>query len=306
MAGNDMLDGGAGTDTAVYSGLKANYTWVQNVDGSWLVTDLRAGGDGVDTLVNIEQLQFADATAWIGPAVPVANTAPVITTAPPSITLTEWADLSAAEAANTAHTAQGKIAFSDPDSLDVHAASVTPQGTGYLGSFTLGAVDESANNLGWSFNVSDSALDYLKAGQTLTQNYAVTIDDGHGGTASQTVSVVLAGADDATAVATTPTTTTTTGGGKSTRGGSKKGGGNAADGNDAAHHDNAPGPSDDKFSFNSDHGHTDAMPHLGGLLALIMTHASAHAHVEQAAAGLLHAEDVVQMQMLRPTTAAIG
>ena len=60
-AGNDYIDGGAGNDTAVYSGVQANYQLVHNADGSWTVTDLRAGSpDGTDTLVNIENLQFKD------------------------------------------------------------------------------------------------------------------------------------------------------------------------------------------------------------------------------------------------------
>ena len=76
-AGNDTLDGGAGTDTAVYSGAAANYQFVHNINGSWTVTDLRVGHpDGVDTLTNIEFIQFSDQTVAIdllgasGPQVP--------------------------------------------------------------------------------------------------------------------------------------------------------------------------------------------------------------------------------------------
>ena len=57
---------------------------------------------------------------------------------------------------------------------------------------------DSAQSAGWSFTVSDSAIDYLKAGQTLTQKYDVTIDDGHGGSTTQTVTVTLIGAGDET------------------------------------------------------------------------------------------------------------
>lgn len=304
MAGNDKLDGGAGTDTAVYSGTEANYTWTQNADGSWLVTDSRTGGDGVDTLLNIEQLQFADGTVWIGPAAPVVNTAPVITTAAQSTTLTEWADLSTAEASNTAHTAKGTIGFSDPNTLDVHTATVSAGGSGYLGSFTLGAVDESTDTLGWSFSVSDSALDYLNAGQTLNQTYAVTINDGHGGTATQKVSITLAGAADGTTTTTTTTTTTgSNGGGKAGKITGKKGGGNAA-GNDTAEHDNSPAPSTDKFSFDSGHGHADATPHLGGLFGA-STHAVVDNHATQMAAGLFAAEDIVHLDLHTDATATI-
>ena len=66
-AGDDTLDGGAGTDTAVYGGSLADYTWVDNGDGSWTITDNRTGedNDGADTLANIEYLEFTDQTVTI-------------------------------------------------------------------------------------------------------------------------------------------------------------------------------------------------------------------------------------------------
>ncbi len=60
--GNDVFDGKAGTDTAVFSGTKANYTLTKNSDGSITVQDSRAGKDGKDTLKNIEIAKFSDGT----------------------------------------------------------------------------------------------------------------------------------------------------------------------------------------------------------------------------------------------------
>jgi hypothetical protein len=71
---------GADIDTAVFSDVRANYLLVTNADGSRTVAQIaaRAGRptvDGVDTLRNIERLQFADVTidlatgAAVGPAV---------------------------------------------------------------------------------------------------------------------------------------------------------------------------------------------------------------------------------------------
>lgn len=54
--GADVLDGGAGQDTAVYAGNRASYT-VSVSGGVTTVT----GPDGVDTLTNVERIQFADA-----------------------------------------------------------------------------------------------------------------------------------------------------------------------------------------------------------------------------------------------------
>jgi VCBS repeat-containing protein len=62
--GNDTIDGGAGFDTAVYSGSKADYAVTFGFEGSSVqITDNRPGSpDGQDTLIRIEQLQFADGT----------------------------------------------------------------------------------------------------------------------------------------------------------------------------------------------------------------------------------------------------
>ncbi|MBX3503322.1 MAG: M10 family metallopeptidase C-terminal domain-containing protein [Alphaproteobacteria bacterium] len=61
--GNDFIDGGEGFDVAVYSGLRAQYAITSLSDGSRQVLDLRAGApDGLDILLNVEFLQFADGT----------------------------------------------------------------------------------------------------------------------------------------------------------------------------------------------------------------------------------------------------
>ncbi|MCX2888527.1 heme peroxidase [Pseudomonas sp. DCB_BI] len=59
--------GGAAFDTAIFSGLQNEYVVTQNTKGTadvaddvWTVTDTVAGRDGVDTLLHIERLQFAD------------------------------------------------------------------------------------------------------------------------------------------------------------------------------------------------------------------------------------------------------
>ena len=76
-AGNDtlignlaenVLTGGLGMDIAVYSGLKSEYT-VTKVVGGFTVTDINLanGNDGVDTLMGIEKLQFADSSRALNP-----------------------------------------------------------------------------------------------------------------------------------------------------------------------------------------------------------------------------------------------
>jgi serralysin len=57
-AGNNAVEGGAGLDTAVYAGARANYTVAKDVNG-FTITD-QAGTNGLDSLVNIERIQFGD------------------------------------------------------------------------------------------------------------------------------------------------------------------------------------------------------------------------------------------------------
>ena len=61
LAGDDILDGGAGQDKAIYTGNAADYRFGWS-NGQLTVTDLNVvGGDeGTDYLRNIESLQFAD------------------------------------------------------------------------------------------------------------------------------------------------------------------------------------------------------------------------------------------------------
>ena len=60
-AGNDYLNGGAGDDTAVYMGLRSDYSVLVDASGVVTVTDLRTGAvDGTDYLIDVETLAFSD------------------------------------------------------------------------------------------------------------------------------------------------------------------------------------------------------------------------------------------------------
>ena len=62
-AGNDTLDGGLRMDTAVYSGVRADYLVLHEPStGGYVVLNTGAEGEGLDHLVNIEELQFSDGT----------------------------------------------------------------------------------------------------------------------------------------------------------------------------------------------------------------------------------------------------
>ena len=102
---------------------------------------------------------------------------------------------------NGAVSAEGTIAFADVDLRDAHTATSAADGSGYLGTFTTTVTDngagDGAGSVTWNFAVDDAAIQYLAAGQTLTQTYTVTIDDGQGGTVTQPVTVTITGTNDA-------------------------------------------------------------------------------------------------------------
>ena len=63
-AGNDTLDGGAGVDTVTYRATRAASTIVHNADGSLTVSSAL---DGVNAILNVEFLQFADQLVHAAP-----------------------------------------------------------------------------------------------------------------------------------------------------------------------------------------------------------------------------------------------
>jgi hypothetical protein len=76
-AGNDTVDGLSGVNTAIFSGSASDYSLKQNSDGSWTVTDLRAGSpDGTDQLKNIQYFKFQDTTIGSNPNAAPVNSSP--------------------------------------------------------------------------------------------------------------------------------------------------------------------------------------------------------------------------------------
>ena len=97
---------------------------------------------------------------------------------------------------SSVQTSSGTLSFSDIDLSDAHTVSVSsPSGT--FGSLTASMIaDSTGGNTGaiaWHYSVSQSPDAPLAAGQTHTDTFAVTVSDGHGGTAVQNVSVTITG-----------------------------------------------------------------------------------------------------------------
>lgn len=68
--GDNLIDGGAGRDTVVFSGNQADFEIYMPTDDVWSVTDLRGGAfsDGWNQLSGVEVLQFADGARVLAPA----------------------------------------------------------------------------------------------------------------------------------------------------------------------------------------------------------------------------------------------
>ncbi|EJO27404.1 VCBS domain-containing protein, partial [Achromobacter marplatensis] len=86
----------------------------------------------------------------------------------------------------------GKIDVTDIDTTDTHTWSVNDGGKGTYGSFS---VDGSGN---WTYNLDNANKDVqgLKSGETFTETFTVTVDDGNGGVVSKDVTVTINGTDD--------------------------------------------------------------------------------------------------------------
>ena len=101
-------------------------------------------------------------------------------------------------------TATGRIDFGDVDLADAHVTSVTPGGSGYLGTFVADVTNDSTGDgsgqVSWLFLANNQLRQSLQAGQQLVQTYTVAIDDGHGGTVSQLVTITINGTNDAAVI----------------------------------------------------------------------------------------------------------
>ncbi|WP_216636847.1 VCBS domain-containing protein, partial [Endozoicomonas ascidiicola] len=95
----------------------------------------------------------------------------------------------------------GSFTISDTDLTDTQSLSYTAGAPAYLGNFSITLADDTASDgtgqVDWNFDVVDRDIDYLAAGQTLTQTYTVTVDDGIGGTVDQDIVITLTGTNDA-------------------------------------------------------------------------------------------------------------
>ena len=100
-------------------------------------------------------------------------------------------------------SSSGSFTIEDGDN-DVVSVSVTASSTSHSGNTVFGTLtpevqdntDDGTGQIGWTYNVADSDLDFLSEGETITETFTITVDDGNGGTISQDVTITLIGAKD--------------------------------------------------------------------------------------------------------------
>ncbi|WP_237732176.1 retention module-containing protein [Achromobacter xylosoxidans] len=93
-------------------------------------------------------------------------------------------------------SATGKLDVTDVDASDTHTWTVSNNGDGQYGKFT---VDANGN---WKYELDNTSdkVQALKDGEKVTDTITVTVDDGHGGTATKTITVDITGTNDAAVI----------------------------------------------------------------------------------------------------------
>ncbi|HEX9966265.1 MAG TPA: Ig-like domain-containing protein [Allosphingosinicella sp.] len=183
------------SDPGTYAGTYGEL--VLNADGSYTYTPY-AAADGLaagESVLDVFSYTATDGGATDSATLTITvngvNDAPTITGGEFAGSVEELPDNDPNEG-TFVHSDSGTIAFDDVDNSDTHGASFAPQGGGYYGTFTLD-LDQAGDSVDWNFTVSDSALENLSEDQEVTQVYTITIDDGHGGTVTQDVTITING-----------------------------------------------------------------------------------------------------------------
>lgn len=157
--------------------------WTYTLDNTRAATQgLGAGVPATDTLVVTSLDGTASRTITVD--ITGSNDAPKITSASDVAGSVSEGDDGAAMSAS------GQIAVSDVDIGDTHGFSVTT-----AAAHGTASIDADGT---WHYAVSDSdEVDALAEGEHMSDSFTVTVDDGHGGTATQVVTIDIVGTNDA-------------------------------------------------------------------------------------------------------------
>ncbi len=149
------------------------------------------------------------------------NDAPTITSNAAAATAA-FTELATTTGSSASDSVNGTIGFADVDIDDTHtlaqSASIFTWSGGSLSQTQIDALNAAATSsltkhdstgtgsgsVDWAYALTDSALDFLSAGETLTVTYDVTVTDNSGtsnNSATQQVTITFSGANDVPSVA---------------------------------------------------------------------------------------------------------
>ncbi|MEA2834242.1 MAG: hypothetical protein QOG66_2444 [Methylobacteriaceae bacterium] len=172
--------------------------------------DFLADGETLTLTYNVGVSDASEtATQTVTVTVTGTNDAPLITSGPASGSVAEQANTTGS---STPDTTNGTLAFNDADLSNPHTVQVSLDSADWstgggipsqtqadLSSALTTMLNDStgtgSGSVGWTFSLPDGDLDFLASGETLTATYDVTVSDGTT-TSTQTVTVVMNGADD--------------------------------------------------------------------------------------------------------------
>lgn len=193
-------------DNVIKSSGSANGTINTTFSAPDLAFDYLAAGEHLNITYTVQLDDHAGGVTTQNIIVTVigTNDAPIYLSGPDSAHLTEGQNVS--PAGNL--TAHGDFLFADVDLSDSHtvSATVTAARSGggsiplsnaaLLAAISTSTHDSTGHLLGdvsWNFAISNSAVSFLGAGETLTLTYNITVSDPAHATDTQTVTVTILG-----------------------------------------------------------------------------------------------------------------
>jgi VCBS repeat-containing protein len=171
--------------------------WSYTLDNSLAATQALAAGQTTTETLTVKSID-GTASQDIKVTVTGTNDAPVVKSATTVGSITELADGAAGEN-TTVLTATGTIAYADVDAGDSHTIGTAFLSSTYAGGTALGslvATKTASGTVTWTYQVNDAALDFMSAGQQITETYRVSITDTVGAVVTQDFTVTLNGSAD--------------------------------------------------------------------------------------------------------------
>uniref|UniRef100_UPI00048752C6 VCBS domain-containing protein n=1 Tax=Bradyrhizobium sp. WSM1743 TaxID=318996 RepID=UPI00048752C6 len=222
--GDDIIDGGSGSD--LVSGGNGNDTLIYRVSENVGSIDIYDGGKGQDTLRLVVTQEFANSPSFRSDLVTIQaligrygsadyafrsfnlavvsiEKVEVVIEGPTNHAPVATADIaSIKEDVTTAANGNLLANDTDADAGDTHIVSAVAGGTdngttiAVVGTYGTLVVTKATGAYTYTLNSSSASVQALAEGQQVTEQFAYTNADNHGGTGSSTLTVTITGSND--------------------------------------------------------------------------------------------------------------